>query len=298
VPAGRALRVAIIQPNIQGDIKWDPRYLVQNLGVHLRLTRAAAEERPQLVVWPETAVPSYLRYDDLAYAHVTSLARELRLPILTGFPDARPDGRGGHLDYNSSSVVLPSGELDGLYDKVHLVPFGERMPFQRWLPFLGRLDFGQAEWTPGAQARPLDAGVARCGVLICFESIFTSIAREEVRSGADLLVNITNDEWFGRRAAPWQHASMAVLRAVENRTGLVRCANTGVSFLVDPDGTVRRATAVFQAAVVVDSVRLGQGGSFYTRHGDWLAYGLLGLCAALLAAGAAASRLTAARDVR
>jgi apolipoprotein N-acyltransferase len=255
---------------------------------------AVAAGRPDLVVWPETAVPSYLRYDDMSWTAVTSLTRATGVPLLTGFPDARPDGRGGHLNFNSSSVVLPSGALSGSYDKVHLVPCGERMPFQGWLPFLGRMDFGQAEWTPGSHTRYLGAGAARCGVLICFESIFTSIARDEVRGGANLLVNITNDEWFGPRAAPWQHASMAVLRAIENRTGLVRCANTGVSFLVDPDGTIREATPVFRPATVLGDARLGTGGTFYTRHGDWLPLSAMWLCIALLGWSVAFSRLTRA----
>ncbi|MBI5835775.1 MAG: apolipoprotein N-acyltransferase [Candidatus Eisenbacteria bacterium] len=295
LPAGRSLRVAIVQPNIAGDIKWDPRYLVANLNATVALTGTVAARRPELIVWPETAVPTYLRYDDRAFTQVTGLVARLGIPLLTGFPDARPDAVAGRAIFNSSSVVVPPGQLDGFYDKMHLVPFGERIPFQRFLPFLGKFELGQAEWMPGEHARALNAGPARAGVMICFESIFTDIARAEVRDGADLLVNITNDEWFGPRTAPWQHASMAVFRAVENRTGLVRCANTGVSFLVDPDGSIRAATPVFRAATVVEDARLGSGGTFYTRHGDWLPRAWMTLCVAQLAWCAVASLLTRGR---
>lgn len=292
LPHAREIRVAIVQPNISGDIKWNPKYLFQNLAVHVRLTEEVARRNPDLIVWPETAVPSYFRFDPEAFRVVTDLARRVRIPLLTGFPDARLGGGDVPLSYNSATVLDSTGRLERIYDKMHLVPFGERMPFQRLFPILGRLDFGQAEFTPGKSPLVLQAGPARAGVLICFESIFAEPSRSEVHSGADLLVNITNDEWFGARHAPWQHASMAVFRSVENRVGMVRCANTGISFVVDPDGRIRASTPAFQTRLVVERVQLKASDSAFTRVGNRFASIMLwGLILGSMG-GAARSRLT------
>lgn len=293
LPRGREIRIGIVQPNISGDIKWNPKYLFQNLAVHVRMTEELARRKPDLIVWPETAVPSYFRFDPEAFRVVTDLARRVRIPLLTGFPDARVGGGDRPLSYNSATVLDSTGRLERIYDKMHLVPFGERMPFQKTFPFLGRLDFGQAEFMPGETPAALDAGPARAGVLICFESIFSEPSRSEVLAGANLLVNITNDEWFGARHAPWQHASMAVFRAVENRTGLVRCANTGISFVVDPDGRIRAATPAFESRLLLESVQLQVRESAFTRRGNRFALMMLWACALGCAGGAARSRLTA-----
>src|SRR5205823_14763294 len=130
LPAGPRVRLALIQPNIGSDIKWDPRYLQSNLDVHVRLTRQVAARHPQLIIWPETAVPSYLRYDPQALSAVMGVAREVGVPLLTGFPDWRPAPGGKDRSYNSAAVVGADGSFSGAYDKMHLVPFGERMPFQ------------------------------------------------------------------------------------------------------------------------------------------------------------------------
>src|SRR5207249_10036416 len=137
------------------------------------------------------------------------------------------------------------------YAKRHLVPFGERMPFQRWLPALGRIDLGQAEWQAGTRPVLFPSAAGPFSCLVCFEAIFPDLARDDVRHGARWLVNITNDEWFGNGAALYQHAAMAVFRAVENHVPLARCANTGLTLIADANGRVRAKLPVFTPAVLV-----------------------------------------------
>src|SRR5206468_8962634 len=170
---------------------------------------------------------------------------------------------------NSAGLFLPDGTTSPRYAKRHLVPFGERMPFQWFLPGLGKIDLGQAEWTAGTEPVVFPSEAGPFAPLVCFESIFPDLAREDVRRGAAWLVNITNDEWFGNSAALYQHAAMAVFRAVESHVPLLRCANTGLTLLADANGRVTDRAPVFQPAIV--SGRLGRPGlpTPYTRLGDW-----------------------------
>jgi len=148
------------------------------------------------------------------------------------------------------------------------LPFGERMPFQKVLPFLGRLDFGQAEWKPGHTHTVFEIDGQRFAGLICFESIFSEFGRRPIHSGAGFLVNITNDGWFGQTALPYQHAWQSVMRAVENRVPLLRVANNGVSMAVDANGRVLDRLPLFERGTIVCEVTPNPGGSFYTEHGS------------------------------
>jgi apolipoprotein N-acyltransferase len=183
---------------------------------------------------------------------------------------AGPDGRPR--PYKAAAIWAPDGTLSPWYAKRHLVPFGERVPFQRWFPFLGKWDLGQAEWEPGT-ANVLLPGPGAPGdslaLLICFESIFPDLARQDVRAGARVLVNITNDEWFGDGAALQQHAAMAPFRAVEHRVPLLRCANTGVTAVIDAWGVVTARLPVFQPGVLVAALPAAGPRTPYTALGDW-----------------------------
>jgi apolipoprotein N-acyltransferase len=161
-----------------------------------------------------------------------------------------------------------AGLIRARYRKLHLLPFGERIPFQKALPFLGKLDFGQAEWTPGPEQTIFEVDGHRFANLICFESIFSGLSRSAVMRGAGFLVNMTNDGWFGDTLLPHQHSWMAVMRAAENRVPLLRCANNGLSFLVLPSGRVTEMTRLFERSSFVGTIQPRPGGSFYTRHGD------------------------------
>jgi len=237
-----------------------------------RLTREAAASRPKpsVILWPETSLPFYVRLEAPRLRRLIGLAREVGVPILAGYPDARLDSNGDVLTHNAAGLVLPSGSIAGQYEKIHLVPFGERIPFQGLFPFLGGFDLGQAEWTPGTRPVIFTHAGPAFGVLICFESIFPGHTRRFALEGAQYLVNITNDEWFGRTAGPIQHADLAILRSVELGLSIARSANTGVSMLIDPYGRVEVRTPLFTEAIVTGDVKVGIGPTLFTQWGDWL----------------------------
>jgi len=294
---GDTLRVLVAQPDIRREIKWKPEK--QDLVVRLIMDHAwAATARGQqqggfdLFVWPETVFPLRVFDDAAVFGQVRALADSTQRPILMGTQEGYWHNSEGALEWvahNSVVIVYPGGELSPVHRKLRLVPFSERMPLQQVVPWLTAIDFGQSNFYPGTAPVLLETGSARIGCLICFESAFPDLAREFVRHGANLLVLITNDFWFGRSAGPAQHADMSILRAVENRTWLVRCANTGISLLVDPYGRVSHETPIFTAADFVAPVALGAG-SFAARHPDWFVLWLALLTAAGTLGGALVHR--------
>jgi apolipoprotein N-acyltransferase len=263
--------VALIQANIPGEIKWSGKHESQILNTFLSLSDGAARAspKPALIVWPETATGTYLRRQvDQAIA-VAQLAARTKVPIFTGFADYSWDSVGTPRYWNAAGMFPPDGSLGPRYAKRHLVPFGERMPFQRWLPALGKIELGQAEWTPGEEPVLFAGPGGAFSCLVCFEAIFPDLARDDVRHGARMLVNITNDEWFGNSVALSQHAGMAVVRAAENHVPLVRCANTGLTLIADATGRMRQRLPVFQAGVLVGDPGPPGLPTPYTRLGDW-----------------------------
>jgi apolipoprotein N-acyltransferase len=278
------LRVALVQPNIASDEKWDPAKQDSVVATIYRLHREAAtsDPRPDLIVWPETALPFYLRLEPAKLVRFVNVVREAGIPVLLGYPDARLSASGNPVTHNAAGLVLANGTFAAQYEKIHLVPFGERIPFQGLFPFLGKVDLGQAEWTPGTREVVFTAARGSFGVMICFESIFPEHARRYALEGAQYLVNITNDEWFGKTAGPVQHADMAILRSVELGMATVRCANTGISMLVDPYGRVESSTPLFEQAVLVGTVARPIEGTLFARWGDWTTAGSLALLAVLI----------------
>jgi apolipoprotein N-acyltransferase len=276
--------VALVQGDIAGEIKWSGQHQQAILDTFLALSARAVADAPEpiLVIWPETATGSYLRKQPEQAVAVLRFARDRGVPVFSGFADYRLDERGRPLAQNAAGRFGPDGESREVYAKRHLVPFGERMPFQWLVPALGRIELGQAEWEAGSRSVLFASPAGPFACLICFEAIFPSLARDDVRGGARWLVNITNDEWFGNSAALYQHAAMAVFRAVENHVPLARCANTGLTILVDANGRVTRRLPVFTPATLV--ARLGRPGpaTWYTRLGDWP--GWLAVAAALVLA--------------
>jgi apolipoprotein N-acyltransferase len=289
-------RVAIVQPNIGSHEKWVPALQDSVVRRVERLTRAAAATvpPPAVIILPETALPYYVRLEPMKLRRLLDLAKEVQRPILVGYPDARLSAGGDVRTYNAAGLVLPAGSIVGQYEKMHLVPFGERIPFQGLFPFLGSLDLGQAEWTPGSRPVVFHHAGPSFGVLICFESIFPGLARRYALEGAQYLVNITNDEWFGKSAGPIQHADLAILRSVELGMGLARGANTGVSMLIDPYGRVEAKTGLFEEALLVGEIQAGIGPTTYTRWGDWIS--LVGLAVVLAVVALAWFRPIVARS--
>ncbi len=261
--------VAVIQPNVSLEVKWDPEFRDSTFSLIERLSRIASSAGSRLLVFPETSAPVYIHYEKSARRRITSLANELAIPIYIGFLDARSDGPGGDLNiYNSSGLFTPDGRLKK-YDKAHLLPFGESLPLSWKFRFLRKINFGQANFHPGSVQAPISSGVGKFGPLICFESIFPELSRKYVREGAEFLVNITNDGWFGATPGPYQHAEMCLFRAVENHRYFVRSANTGISMVIDPTGHVVNSLEMDREGIVVEKIRRMKGLTFYARHGEW-----------------------------
>lgn len=274
--AAAPLRVALIQGNIDQDVKWSPAFQGQTMDIYERLTREAAQGGVDLVVWPESAAPFFFQDEFRQAERIRSLAREINACMLFGSP-AYEWRNGTRTFFNSAFVVAPSGETVARGDKMHLVPFGEYVPLKRLLPFVSKLVVGIGDFSPGEHAAPLNVGKARAGLLVCYEGVFPELAREYVRNGARILVNITNDAWYGRTSAPYQHFSIAVFRAVETRTPLIRAANTGISAIIDQNGHIRAMSTIFQEAVCTGEIQPGSGDSLYLKIGDAPAW----LCAML-----------------
>lgn len=281
--------VAIVQGNIEQEVKWDLALQAQTLEKYRRLTRQAASGKPHLIVWPETALPFFFREGGPLSRQVLDLAVETQSHLVVGAPDRTTGDRPRY--YNSAFLVSPGGEIVGKYDKMHLVPFGEYVPLSSILFFVEKLAHGIGDFSAGESYTVFSTSKGAFGVSICFEVIFPAQVRRHVSAGADFLVNITNDAWFGRSSAPFQHLSMAAFRAVENGVYLVRAANTGVSALVAPSGAIVTQSALFVEAVLTGAVHRGIGGTFYTRYGDLFAWGcLLGAGAFLVFPGGGKQR--------
>ncbi|HJP33496.1 MAG TPA: apolipoprotein N-acyltransferase [Candidatus Latescibacteria bacterium] len=278
------VRVTVVQNNM-GLEKWQAGGLEASLASLGALSREGMESSPDLIIWPETAVPCNLAWSADCRRRLRALTVELGTPILTGGPDTNAETRQ---PYNSAFLFQPHTRDVPSYAKTHLVPFGERTPWRDTLPLLRDIDWsaltgdlGPAEFAPGTRrtlfpvASASDssppAPTARFAVLICFESVFPDLVRRSVGNGADFLVIITNDSWFGATAGPYQHAGIASIRAVENRTAIARCATNGISLFIDRFGRTRLQTEHGVAAVRTGEVVRRQGSTFYTRHGDLFA---------------------------
>ena len=274
--AGKSMRVALVQGNIDQARKWDPAFQISTTKKYVDLTLAAAARQPELIVWPETATPFYFGASPKLTRLVTDTVQQAGVHLLVGSPSV-DEAPGGLAYYNSAYLVTPEGRLSGRYDKAHLVPFGEYVPLKHLLSFVGKMVAQVGDFSPGEKGRTLAWGDGRppIGVQICFEIIFPGLSRSLVANGAGVLVNLTNDAWFGRSGAAFQHFSMTVFRAVENRRSLVRCANTGFSGFIDPVGRVVARTALFEDAVVDRPVPVLTQATVYTRFGDVLPLGCL-----------------------
>jgi len=268
-----SIRVGLLQANVDPEVKRGGKiYRKYRMEILKKQSRIAGEMGADLLVWPETAIPGVLALN-LEYRNlVEALSRELGIPILTGTTGVTYREEGGYNYYNSVVLVTPERGISEDYDKIYLVPFSEKLPFDDVFPFLRRLQFGQGDFCPGKAYTIFSHPKGGFSAVICFESIFPRLVRQFVRRGAKLLVNITEDSWFGRTAGPFQHAQMAIFRAIEYRIAIARCANTGITMTIDPYGKVRNRTAIFTRAIVTDTLPVGGGGTFYARYGDLFAW--------------------------
>jgi apolipoprotein N-acyltransferase len=276
-PLPERATVALMQPSIEQPLKWDPDHAAVVLGIYQELTRRAGAERPDLIVWPETATPTPLRHDPGLLRSLAAMSGDLGVPLLVGSIDVL-DGRPNRFT-NAAFLVTAEG-IAGRYDKIHLVPFGEFVPLSGVIGFVrGWAEF-IADLEPGSRAVVFPGPPAPFGVVICYEGIFPDLVREFVRNGARMMVNMTNDGWFGRTSGPEQHLAMYPFRAVEHRIPVVRAANTGVSAFIAPSGQIVRHLALFRRGVITEGIPLREQLTLFTRLGDWVAWVSLALAAA------------------
>ncbi len=265
--AASEVTVAFVQGNIDQAVKWDPAYQLATLQKYLDMSRNVVEKRPELVVWPETATPFYFTHDVPLTARVIDLVEHSGIPFLIGSQSITQEGSSSTY-YNSAYLVQPDGHIAARYDKAHLVPFGEYVPLQRWLPFLGKMVEHVGDFNPGQVGRTLSQENLTLGILICYESIFAYSGRKMVQNNANLLVVMTNDAWYGTSSGPYQHFSKAVLRAVETRRALVRVANTGISAFIEPDGRIYQTTELLTDATDSRALPLLETKTVYAILGD------------------------------
>ena len=286
---GPGIRISVIQGNIEQDKKWDPAYQRKTFAVYQRLTREALREHPDLVIWPETATPFYFGGADPA---ARSMTRELsgfvkanKVPLLFGSATQNPSTPA--VLHNSAFLISADGSVAGSYHKLHLVPFGEYVPFRNVLFFVGKMVQAEGDFEPGYDYPLMFLSVAGQQVpintAICYEIIFPDLVRRFVRKGSSIITTITNDAWFGKTAAPFQHFSMAVFRAIENRVPVARAANTGISGFIDDKGRILSASGIFSEDYRTSSVSPGGALTFYTAYGDIFSYLCVLVSGAILA---------------
>ncbi len=298
VVAGRsaAVRVAVVQGNIPQERKWDPDSKYSIIEQYLLLSAQALRDKPDLIVWPEAALPVIIDEEPEFLERVKDFARSHNICLMIGAVTRR---KGNF--YNCALYIDERGSLAQEYRKIHLVPFGEYIPLRKYLPFLETVvpigDFTAGREYTVFQVRAGQGAAAGSGplsALICFEDIFPELARKSVLNSAKGLVVITNDAWFKDTAAAYQHVQASVFRAVENKVPVIRAANTGISCVVDPSGRIIAAVRApegkmtFVPGILIQEVRLGCSAlTLYSRLGDWL----VAVCLLLTGYGIIASML-------
>lgn len=263
------LKVSIIQPNIPQGEKWDPAYRQRNFSIleqlSLETIEKATTKMPHLVIWPEASLPDFFQDAPLFRERIATLTRQGNFYLLTGSPQYDTDSEGKHHYFNSALLFSPNGKLIAGYDKIKLVPFGEFTPLANYFPFLGKMVPG-ADFSAGRRQKPMSMGTISFVPSICFEGIFPEFIAEFMAKKAGFLVNITNDSWFGDSPGPHQHLLNTRMRAIENRCYLLRCANTGISAIIDPDGRIMKQLPLGKRGKLETIIYPSTRTTFYARH--------------------------------
>lgn len=265
--AGERLKVGIVQGNFRQELKWEESLREETLNTYLDLTEKAVRQGAVLVVWPETAVPSYYQAEPELIEKMREFTSDRKIHLIFGSPGYEIAGREILL-YNRVYHLPPHGREE-YYDKNVLVPFGEYVPLGKYLPFVEKMVPGEGEFARGAWKGPFRTPVPS-GALVCFEISIPSLSRREVGDGSVVLVNVTNDAWFGRSWGPSQHLAVSTLRAMENGVPVLRAANTGISAVIDRSGRIVESIPLQERGVIVAEVETGARPTLYTRFGDWI----------------------------
>jgi len=271
---GDPLKVSIVQGNIDQSKKWEPAFQDEVINTYKNLTLQAAASSPQIVIWPETAVPFFFGYDAFHTQDLLNFQRRLNTYVLFGTVAVKnPPSEGSPPQLMNSAVLLnKDGIVTYTYYKIHLVPFGEYVPLKSIFFFLDKLVSGVGDFIPGKSYVRAQPPFGTFATFICYEIIFPGLVRKFYSKGGDFIVTITNDAWFGRTSGPYQHFSMAVFRAIENRKPLIRAANTGVSGFIDSNGKILAETPLFTRDVMTREIKTDRSISVYSRFGDIFSY--------------------------
>ena len=270
--AGKDLSISVIQGNIEQDKKWEPVFQNEVFDIYTGLSEEALKEHPALIIWPETAVPFLFGSDIVNTERLVQFQKQIRTPLLFGAVMVKKQSALSSDLTNSAVLLEKEGEKTYVYDKIHLVPFGEYVPLRKVLFFIDKLVVGIGDYIPGSQYLQADTEMGRFSTLICYEIIFPGLVRKFYTKGGDFMVTITNDAWFGKTAGPYQHFSMAVFRAVENRKPVVRAANTGISGFIDSNGKILLQSVLFDRKVLTYTITTDSAMTFYTRFGDLFSF--------------------------
>jgi len=274
VPAPATENALLVQQNVPIlDGPWSFDFYIRTLTELQQVSvfpPGTPAEHAKLIVWPESPAPFFVN-DPTFIGAMSTLASVRRSYVIAG--SLAQEGKGPTATlYNSAALIDPNGAWVARYDKIHLVPFGEYVPFKSLFVFAQKLTREVGDFTPGKDRTVFDAGGQKVGVFICYESVFPNEIRQFAKNGAQVLVNISNDGWFGRYGAPQQHLNMARMRAVENERWLLRATDSGITAVIDPDGrVVERAPRDVRMAMVAPYGLISRT-TFYTRHGDWFAW--------------------------
>jgi len=283
--AGKEVKVAVVQGNIEQSKKWDLKYAAFIMNTYTNLSREVSKKQPALIIWPETATPGSISRRQKLYRQVSRIATETGAHLLLGSSQHqkfRKKNSKKFKFFNSAFLIPPEERAKKQrYDKIRLLPFGEYLPLKGTIPWSWIKVPDVGSYTPGKVYTIFEVPAFRFGVTICWESTFPDLVREFVKKGAQVIVNMTNEAWFGKTAAPYQFLSATVFRAVENRVYVVRSANTGISCFIDPFGRIvdrvkdAQGRDIFVRGVLTGSVIPSDSKTLYTRYGDllvWLSF--------------------------
>jgi len=280
---GKGIKVSLVQGNIEQARKWDPRYAKEIIETYSELTLKASEDRPALIIWPETATPGAISLDPKLYTEIKDISRMAGAYLLLG--SAQPQkfdvARGTGVDYSNSAYLIqpnPGMMKNQKYDKIRLFPFGEYLPYKEIIPWSLIKVRESSHYIPGKEFTVFELSPLRFGVTICWENVFPDLFRQFVKKGAQFMINITNEARFGKTAASYQLASISVFRAVENRVFVIRCANTGISCVIDPYGKVLdrvkdgNGQDIFVRGIMNRSIIPLESKTLYTQYGDMIVW--------------------------
>ena len=281
--AGNRIKISLVQGNIEQSKKWDPRFAREIMQTYGQLTEEVSKDHPSLIIWPETATPGSITQNPWLYMEIRKIVKNTGTALLFGSAQHQKfrEKETQKYKYSNSAYLIDPDSRSGKnqrYDKIRLFPFGEYLPYKEIIPWSLIKVSGLDSYTPGKEFTVFEHPNFRFGVTICWENVFPDLVRQFVKRGAQCIVNLTNEARFEKTAAPHQLVSMSVFRAVENGIYVVRCANTGVSCIIDPSGRIvervkdERNDDIFVRGTMTGWIIPLDSKTIYTRYGDWFVW--------------------------